>query len=137
MRGARCAGILSLVSESIRTYKTKPFGLPFPVADTECGPVLKWERECLTVSFTTLMKDPVELIFEDVPHFEWVAEGVLDPRSHPDDGAVRVVDSPLIKRFVEIGTLTRKEAAHCTHAVIGFNELGTYLVIVFRMMKQR
>ncbi|MEM7244475.1 MAG: hypothetical protein AAF533_03990 [Acidobacteriota bacterium] len=114
--------------------KTRPFSLPCAVADTQAGPVMRWERSDLTLSFTDYQDEPCCLRFEDVPHFELLADGELDGRVFFDDGAVEVLGSPVMAKLVEVGALTDSEAEAHRHVVIGFNEIGSFLSIVYRNM---
>lgn len=112
--------------------KTKPVKLPFSVADTTAGPVLRWEKDRLTVEFSDCLQATRRIAFNDVCHFEWLVEDELDPTIFPYDGVVEVLDSPVLARLTEIGEISPdKENAH-RHWVIGFNEVAAYLVVISR-----
>ena len=112
--------------------KTKPISFPFSVADTTSGPVLRWESERLTVEFSDYLKSPCHLVFSEVCHFEWLVEDELDSTIFSYDSAVEVVESPIIARLTEIGEISANTRSGYRHWVIGFNEVGAYLVVIFR-----
>ena len=112
--------------------KTGPVSFPFSVADTTAGPVLRWESERLTVEFSDYLKAPCHLVFRGVCHFEWLVEDELDSKIFPYDGAVEVVESPIIARLAEIGEISADARNGYRHWVIGFNEVGAYLVVIFQ-----
>jgi hypothetical protein len=112
--------------------KTKPVSFPFSVADTSAGPVIKWENDRLTVEFSDYLETACQVCFDEVPHFEWLTDGELDPGIFPYDGVVEVIESPLIDRMVKSGGIAEGWRGEYRHLVIGFNEVGAYLVIVCR-----
>ena len=114
------------------TVMTKPFAFPFAVADTESGPVVTWDSYSLLLQFTDYRSNRCEVMFRDVSHFEFLVEDELDSKNYQYDGVVEVVGSPVIARLIEIGDISRDEAQHLRHLVIGFNEIGAYLVVVCR-----
>ncbi|MCG8509055.1 MAG: hypothetical protein MI741_07480, partial [Rhodospirillales bacterium] len=67
-----------------------------------------------------------------VPHFRFVSEDELDSYVYQYDAVVEVVDSQLIKRLAELGEIADGEVEAFHHVVIGFNETGAYLIVVFR-----
>lgn len=119
------------------TATTKPFSFPFPVADTESGPVIEWDSHALNLRFTDYLSNRCEVVFRDVSHFEFLVEDELDSRIYQYDGAVEVVDSPVIAKLIEIGDIPAGEAEHFRHLVIGFNEIGAYLVVVCRDLESK
>ena len=112
--------------------KTRSVDFPFPVADTSAGPQLHWATDRLTVEFNDYQGSPCLVRFNDVPHFEWVAEDELDPKIFAYDNVVEVVDSPIIHRLIKIGEIPEFQKGDYRHWVIGFNEVGAYLVVIFR-----
>ena len=54
--------------------KVRSFNLPFSVADTESGPIIKWENFQLKVTFHSYQNLECDLVFEEVTHFELLAE---------------------------------------------------------------
>ena len=112
--------------------KTKPVGLPFSVADAIAGPELHWANDRLTLAFSDFLGAPRIIGFNEVSHFEWLAEDELDPAVFPYDRVVEVVDSPVIARLVETGAVSDHAKNGCRHWVIGFNEACAYLVVIFR-----
>ena len=117
------------------TVKTKRFAFPFAVADTEDGPVVTWESHSLLLQFTDYLSNRCEVAFRDVSHFEFLVEDELDSTIYQYDGAVEVIDSPVIARLIEIGDIAGDEAKDFRHLVIGFNEIGAYLVVVCRALE--
>lgn len=112
--------------------KTKPVNFPFSVADTTAGPVLRWENERLTVEFSDYLQTRCNVTFNEVCHFEWLVEDELDSTIFPYDGAVEVVESPVIARLTAIGQISPGIGTGYRHWVIGFNEVGAKLVVIFR-----
>ncbi len=108
---------------------TRPLVFP-SVADTEAGPELQWALGDLFVRFRDWKDEPHEVQFIDVPHFEFLGEGELDTAVFACDGALEVIDSPLIARLVNVGEICEAEADAYRHLVIGFNEIGSFLVVV-------
>ena len=119
------------------TATTKPFVFPFPVADTESGPVVQWDSYSLTLQFTDYQANQCEVVFRDVSHFEFLVEDELDSTIYQYDGAVEVIDSPVIARLVEIGDISSDEAESFRHLVIGFNEIGAYLAVICRALEPK
>ena len=114
------------------SMKTKPVKLPFSVADTTAGPVLRWENERLTVEFSDYLRARCHITFNQVCHFEWLVEDELDSTIFPYDGVVEVLDSPVIARLTELGEISPEQENARRHWVIGFNEVAAYLVVIFR-----
>jgi hypothetical protein len=110
--------------------RTKPVSFPFPVADTSSGPAIQWENGKLTVGFSDYEETPCRIIFDEVSHFEWLAEDELDSKIFAYDGVVEVIDSTLIDRLVQIGVIAPESRSRFRHLVIGFNEVSAYLVVV-------
>jgi hypothetical protein len=114
---------------------SKSFSLPVSVADTEAGPDINWSRYHLSVSFTTYQNVRVSLEFDDVPHFEFRSDVEIDPAVFHDDGAVEILNSPIIKKLVEVGEFSVEESSEYKHIAIGFNEIGSNVSIVFKNMR--
>lgn len=112
--------------------QTKTVSFPFSVADTSAGPAIKWDNDQLTVEFSDYQEGACRVSFDEVPHFEWLTDGELDPCAFPYDGVVEVIDSPLIDQMVKSGGIAEGWKGEYRHLVIGFNEVGSYLVIVCR-----
>ena len=115
--------------------QTKRYPFPFPVADTNAGPVVTWAAYTLSVEFTDYQAIQRRVVFHEVPHFEFVSEDELDSTIFQYDGAVEVLNSPLISKLVEVGEITASEAKEFQHLAIGFNEIGSYLVVVCRSIE--
>ncbi|MFC7339631.1 hypothetical protein ACFQY0_20750 [Haloferula chungangensis] len=115
--------------------RTKSFPFPFPVADTEAGPVLNWDSQTLSLNFTDYQNIARTVRFVEVSHFELLVEDELDCTIYHYDGAVEVLDSPLIAKLVEIGEINQGDSVSFKHLVIGFNEVGAFLVVVCRSLE--
>ena len=124
---------LKIMSE----IRTKLFSFPFSVADIEKGPGIEWDFFTLRLKFTDYLENHCEVTFRDVSHFEFLVEDELDAKNYPSDGAVQVLDSPLIAKLVEIGELTEEESKDFQHLVVGFNGIGSFLVVVYRDLDSR
>ena len=111
--------------------KTKPLAFP-SVADTEAGPELRWVSGDLFVEFHDYRNEPQRVQFIDVPQFELLDESELDSTVFAYDGAIEVNGSTLIRRLVEIGSIRDAESEVYRHLVIGFNEIGAFLVVICR-----
>ena len=109
--------------------KTKPLAFP-SVADTEAGPEIRWASGDLTVEFRDWQGVAHSARFIDVPHFELLGEGELDSAMFACDGAVEVSESPLIGQLAGPGAIS--DANDYRHLVIGFNEIGSFLVVICR-----
>jgi hypothetical protein len=112
--------------------RTRPADFPFSVADTSAGPELHWANDRLIVEFNDYQGNLCRIRFNDVSHFEWVAEDELDPKIFAYDNVVEVIHSPIIHRLIEIGEISESLKGDYRHWVIGFNEAGAYLVVIFR-----
>ncbi|MEO0474892.1 MAG: hypothetical protein AAF085_02820 [Planctomycetota bacterium] len=112
--------------------RTKRFSLPFPVADTEAGPCIVWDSFTLKASFTDYCGKLREFCFSELSHFEFVSEDELDSNLYQYDGAVEVLNSQIISRLIEIGEIPETDRQDYHHVVVGFNEIGSYLVVVFK-----
>jgi hypothetical protein len=112
--------------------RTESFDFPFPVADTESGPVIQWKAHSLLLEFTDYLGNLCRVEFSEVPHFEFLSEDELNAGLYRYDGVVEVLDSPVISRLIEIGEIAAAESGRFHHLVIGFNEIGSYLVVICR-----
>jgi len=112
--------------------QTKAISLPFSVAAASLKKKIKWDNDRLTVEFTDYQETACQISFDEVPHFEWLSDGELDPGIFPYDGVVEVIGSPLIDQIVKAGGIAESWRGEYRHLVIGFNEVGSYLVIVCR-----
>jgi hypothetical protein len=117
--------------------KTKTFPFPYSVADTESGPAVNWQDYLLTLSFTTWRNQQVSLAFHDAHHFAFFPETEENAKHYQYDGVVEVVDSQIIKQLLSTCEITPEEASELKHIVIGFNELGSYLSVVFSEFTDR
>ncbi len=115
--------------------KTKPYPFPFPVADTEAGPRIEWNQFTLTLRFTDYQNTDCEAVFDEVSHFELLSEDELNTSQFKYDGVVEVIDSGIIKNLLSIGEINEDERNDFHHIVIGFNEVGSYLSIVFKNLE--
>ena len=114
--------------------KTKSFAFPCPVADTESGPIITWEEYNLKLEFVTYQNQSCVIIFEEVSHFQFVSEDELSSKTYQYDGAVEVVESEVIAKLISVGEIDKTEANDFKHIVIGFNEIGSYVIVVFKTM---
>ncbi|WP_035601253.1 hypothetical protein [Haloferula sp. BvORR071] len=107
--------------------------LPFPpVADTEAGPVIRWESGDLIVEFRDYKTEEHHVQFVDVPHFALLGEGEMDGSKFAYDSSMEVINSPLIASLVKHGAIFSNDYRHL---VIGFNEIGSFLEVVCRDLK--
>ena len=113
---------------------SKPFSLPVPVADTEEGPVINWERYNLTISFTTYLHTKAKLTFKEVVHFKLLSEDELDAKVYQYDGAVEFPKSSVLDKLIEVGEIPQNESSEYKHIAIGFNEIGSNISIIFKSM---
>ncbi|MCX7554759.1 hypothetical protein OS175_12830 [Marinicella sp. S1101] len=112
--------------------QTRSFRLPFSVADTEEGPIIKWDKYSLLVQFKSFENRACEIVFSEVSHFEFLVEDELDSKIFQYDGAIEIIDSQTINNLVSIGEISKEEISSFHHVVIGFNEIGSYLSVVFK-----
>ena len=112
--------------------QTRTFSLPFSVADAEEGPIIKWEKYSLLIQFKSFENRTCEIAFFEVSHFEFLVEDELDSKIFQYDGAVEILDSQTTNNLVSIGEISKEEASSFRHVVIGFNEIGSYLSVVFK-----
>jgi len=115
--------------------KTKSINFPCSVADTESGPKIVWEKQKLILEFQSYLKEACIVQFGEVDHFELLVEDELDSELYHYDGAVEVLESEIIDRLVAIGNIDKSDASNYKHYVIGFNEIGAYISVVFKTMK--
>ena len=127
-----CTYIKLLGDTEITKLKTTSYKFPYPVADTESGPTLYWDRFVLEVNFVSYQNISCKAIFDDVSHFEFISEDEVTHGNYSYDGVVEVKNSPLIEKLVSVGEIDKSEALELKHIVIGFNEIGSYLTIVFK-----
>jgi hypothetical protein len=104
--------------------------LKFSTADTEVNPKLEWEGFDLTINFTDYTNTQVRLKFFDVPHFKVLSSDEPEVAATSDDGVYEVVDSELIKSLIKCGEIN--EAEEYRHWLVGFNEIGSIIEVVFR-----
>ena len=102
---------------------------PYPVADTEGGPLVSYTDANVTLSFVDYKGIPRRVTFRDVPFLN-IASIDSDQRALYDDRVYAVEDSSVIDRLTQIGEIS--SAHHYTHQIICFNEAGIFLEIVYR-----
>lgn len=115
----------------MKEVRTKPYSFPYSVIDLEKGPVISWATFTLSLSFIDFLGENREIEFHDVTHFELVSEDEFDSRFFRNDEIVEVIDSPIIAKLIDIGEIHKDDAFAFRHIVIGFNEIGSYLVVIF------
>lgn len=119
--------------------KTKGFNRRFPcsVADTESGPKITWENHNLKIEFESYQCEKCTINFEEVSHFEFLLDVELDSKLYQYDGVVEVLESEIIKKLISVGEINENEAKNYKHIVIGFNEIGSYVSVVFKSMQAK
>lgn len=115
--------------------KTKPYSFPYPVADTEAGPKIEWNDFTLNLRFTDYLNTECEVTFEEVSHFEFISEDAIQASQFQYDGVVEIIESDTIEELVRVGEVNENEKAEFHHIAIGFNEIGSYLIVVFKKIK--
>lgn len=128
------SGLLGLEPNAMRTRR---YSFPFPVADTEEGPTLVWRDFELVLQFRCYLGDEHTVTFKEVLHFELVSESELDARVFPIDGVVELLDSEIKSKLAATGEILASKVNKFRHIVIGFNEVGSYLIVVFSALAAR
>ena len=76
------------------------------------------------------MNEDVQLNFFDVPHFKFISseESIVSDLS--DDRVYQVLNSELLENLIKCGGITAEE--QFKHWFIGFNEIGSFIEVIFR-----
>lgn len=104
--------------------------LRFSTADTESNPRIEWEDFNLAIYFSDYTNTPVRLKFFDVPHFKALSSDEPRVAKIGDDGVYEVSNSELVDTLIKCGEIYESE--NYKHWLVGFNEIGTFVEVVFR-----
>ena len=127
-----CTIVKLLGDNEVTKLKTTSYNFPYPVADTESGPTINWDQYVLEVNFVSYQNISCKAIFYDVSHFEFISEDEVTHGHYAYDGVIEVKESSQIEKLVSVGEIDKIEALKFKHIVIGFNEKGIYLVVIFK-----
>jgi hypothetical protein len=116
---------------SLGFMKIKNYPFNYPVANTEEGPGITWSNWDANLTFTTYQGQKCSFIFKGVHHLHIATESEYDPRIFPYDSVVEVIESEVLKKLFKQGEITEEEYEVSKHIVFGFNEISSYLSIVF------
>ncbi len=104
--------------------------LRFSTADTESNPKIEWEGFDLAIYFSDYTNTAVRLKFFDVPHFKVLCSDEPKVANISDDGVYEVSGSELVDSLIKCGEINESE--NYKHWLVGFNEIGTIVEVVFR-----
>ena len=101
---------------------------PYSVADTESGPVIELPDDgTVRLRFTDYKCRPVSLVFDDVLGVKYQSCS-LDISGWAEDCAIEVIDSDWLR---ETCRAENEDPSRFRHIIIGFNERGMVLEILF------
>lgn len=104
---------------------------PYAVADTEAGPVIEaLDDGTVRLRFSDYKSRPVSVKFSDVIGLKYQS-AALDCSGLAEDGAIEVLDSVWLH---ETCVADNEDPASFRHLIIGFNERGMVLEILFAEM---
>ncbi|KPZ67039.1 hypothetical protein AN944_04198 [Shewanella sp. P1-14-1] len=99
-------------------------------ADCEENPKIEWNKFDLSINYKNWSNESVTLKFFDVPHFKMVSSDELSVSTLSDDCVYEVKNSELIASLIKCGEITKEE--EFKHWFVGFNEIGSFIEVVFR-----
>jgi len=99
-------------------------------ADCEENPKIEWNIFDLSIRYENWNNESVTLKFFDVPHFKMVSSDELTVSTLSDDCIYEVKNSELIASLIKCCEITKEEEFE--HWFVGFNEIGSFIEIVFR-----
>lgn len=107
---------------------------PAPTADTEAGPEFHYSDGELLLSFRDYRNNDVRIRFRNVLGIRWTED---DGSGHGlrDDKVYEVRDSDWIRKLQDLGAIPSANHGY-RHLKIGFNELGSFLDVVFKGNEQ-
>ncbi len=105
---------------------------PFPVADADDGPDIRFSDAVLTLTFVDCTGRRCTVRFIDTVWFSYTPIE-SDDRRLDDVGVFSVGNSSLISRLIGGGELERD--GNYTHQIICFNERGCRLEVVFEKIE--
>ena len=105
---------------------------PFPIADTESGPDILYTDYEVELKFTDYTKIPRKILFHEVPFFAFKSTDA-DSRELLDDRTYIIKNSSIIKNLMETNEISNP--SEFTHQIICFNEVGSFLEIVYSKME--
>ncbi len=100
------------------------------ISDVESGPDITWNNFQLKLEFRDYSNIACELIFTEVSHFKLLSSAEPSVSGLSDDGAYEIVDSKLIASLKACGEIDPDE--ECKHWLVGFNEVGSFVEVVFK-----
>ncbi|MGP1722021.1 hypothetical protein [Shewanella frigidimarina] len=116
---------LGLLDMDVTSIKLKS-----STADCEEQPKIEWNNFDLSINFKNWNNQEVVLKFFDVPHFKMISSDEIAVTDLSDDSIYEVKNSDLIESLVKCGEITSEEQFQ--HWFIGFNEIGSFVEVVFR-----
>ena len=106
---------------------------PYSVADTESGPVIEiLNNGTVVLRFTDYKCQTVSLVFDDVLGVKYQSSA-LDVCGWAEDCAIEVIDSVWLR---ETCLAEKEDQSRFRHLIIGFNERGMVLEILFARLTE-
>ena len=99
-------------------------------ADTESRPQIAWKDYDLTIEFNDYTNNLVIFKFFDVPFFKFLSSEEPSVSSLSDDCIHEVQNSELLSLLKSCGEIEPDE--DFKHWLVGFNEIGSFVEIIFR-----
>ena len=105
----------------------------YSVADTESGPVIEiLDSGTVALRFTDYKCQAVSLLFDDVLGIKYQSSA-LDVSGWAEDCAIEVIDSEWLR---ETCLAEKEDPSGFRHLIIGFNERGMVLEILFARLAE-
>ncbi len=117
--------LLGLLDMDVTSIKLKS-----STADCEEQPKIEWNNFDLSIKFKNWSAQEVTLKFFDVPHFKMLSSDEIAVSDLSDDCVYEVKNFDLIESLVKCGEVTSEE--QFKHWFIGFNEIGSFVEVIFR-----
>ena len=115
--------------------KIEPLSSNAPTGYTISGPVIRWDQFNLFIEFEDYMQVEWQLEFKEVDNFKLFSSDDPYVSDITDDGIYEVLDSPLLASLIACGEIDEGEGYK--HWLIGFNEIGSFIEVVFINYKER
>ncbi|BBN82250.1 hypothetical protein PA25_22350 [Pseudoalteromonas sp. A25] len=115
--------------------EVKSINLRSSTADCKEQPTVEWSNFDLSVRFKNWMNEDVQLNFFDVPHFKFLSSDESTVSNLSDDQVYEVQSSDLLENLIQCDEIAAEEGFK--HWFIGFNEIGSFIEVVFRSFTEK
>lgn len=112
-----------------------PINLKSSTADSKASPKIEWNNFDLKIEYKNWRDQLFVLNFFDVPHLKMLSSDEIEVSALSDDLVYEVKNSGLLANLIKCGEIKADEKFN--HWLVGFNEIGSFVEVVFKTFEEK